>query len=1016
MTKAQVAALRVAAGVRSIEENGTVTADNVPGNADFGVTKARADMPSLDGNADGAPATYSAGDLVAAVIDTGIDATHNDLNGGKVLAFVDCTHPSGAPVCTSTTPYDDHGHGTHVAATIAGTGAGSGQPGVAPGAGLVGIKVLDSNGSGTDAMVIAGVQWAVAHKADYGIRVINLSLGDSGNSDGTDALSAAVNAAVAAGIVAAVAAGNDGPALHTVAAPGAAADALTVGALVDTASNGFAQAYFSSRGPTLDNRVKPDISAPGWNIVSAAACTTGSGCDHNATSTKSGTSMATPFVAGVVLLMLAAHPSLTPAQVKSLIMATAVDWGPVGTDNEYGAGRLDGYAALAAAGAALTAPPTPPAHATWTVSVTDVGSGGTGSVDLPLAVAAGGASLALSANYTTAAGSPAGYAQLITPGSVVSSGSFLGRDSFTLVGGAAAGTWTLRPRSTSGALAYVLDVSGSIDAPSISGTAADGQTLTAATGTWSGASSGFAYAWQRCDAVGSRCSAITGASASTYSAAPADIGSTLRVLVTVPVGTATARSLSAATAAVGTTPPVNTVLPGVTGTAGDGQVLTASSGTWTGSTSTFAYQWQRCSAGPVCASVASATASTYTLVSADIGSFMRVRVTATNAASAVQAFSAVTAAVASATPAATVLPSISGTAQDGQTLSGGLGTWTGSLPMTFVKHWERCDAAGVTCVAIGGATSLTYAVGPGDIGSRLRFSVGATNVVNTPGQLTALSSLSAVVVAVPPPPPVVVAVDAGGGGGGGGGGGVNPDLQTTISVERPTIVNVGDTVRYIISTTNLGPGGAQLIYLAVALPAEVELVGTEVDRGSGCTGTTQLSCFLDFLTPPQVAIVKVTVRVRGGSQLVLAATSTGLQPDNNVADNTATVTITIGAPVAAPTPAVTLPVPRSTEVRETTQAPSAASVSASAIAAVKVAAVKAAAAQVTAEKAAAERVAAARVAAARLAAAKTPAARAVAQKELVVKQAAARAATAKVVVLTVIAKKAAAAAVPRARP
>ena len=124
VTKEQVEWLRTAPGVVSIEENGVVGVDNVPGNADFGVTKARADVPALDGEADGTPTTYSKDDLVAAVIDTGIDATHHDLDGGKVLAFADCV--SGA--CTLTAPYDDHGHGTHVAATIAGTGPAAASP------------------------------------------------------------------------------------------------------------------------------------------------------------------------------------------------------------------------------------------------------------------------------------------------------------------------------------------------------------------------------------------------------------------------------------------------------------------------------------------------------------------------------------------------------------------------------------------------------------------------------------------------------------------------------------------------------------------------------------------------------------------------------------------------------------------------------------------------------------------------------------------------------------------------
>jgi hypothetical protein len=122
------------------------------------------------------------------------------------------------------------------------------------------------------------------------------------------------------------------------------------------------------------------------------------------------------------------------------------------------------------------------------------------------------------------------------------------------------------------------------------------------------------------------------------------------------------------------------------------------------------------------------------------------------------------------------------------------------------------------------------------------------------------------------------------------------------------VINVGDSFRYIIRTTNLGPGGAQGISLAVDLPAELELVHTEVDRGSGCTGagTAQLSCFLDFLTPPQVAMVKLDVRVRSGTQLTLVARAILSQRDSDPLNNVATSVITIGEPPARP-PAPGLP-------------------------------------------------------------------------------------------------------------
>ncbi len=347
--------------MQHVEEDSQVQALNAAPQQAFGVTQARLEAPTLDGDGDGSPTSYSKGDYVAAVIDTGIDATHLDLNGGKVLAFKDYVNGR-------TTPYDDNGHGTHVAATIAGDGEASAnraEAGVAPAAGLVGVKVLNSGGSGSMSDVAAAIDWIVANKDVYGIQAANLSLGTSGCADGTDAASQAVNRAAVAGIVMATAAGNSGPGTCTIGSPGAAAGAITVAAMADLANGGFSLASFSSRGPTADGRVKPDIGSPGVNVVSAHANSI------NGYMTMSGTSMATPFVAGVALLIRDASPGLTTQQVKDLMMSTAVDWGrggnnrtpgTTGADTDYGAGRLDAYAALKAAGAALNGTAAGPVH------------------------------------------------------------------------------------------------------------------------------------------------------------------------------------------------------------------------------------------------------------------------------------------------------------------------------------------------------------------------------------------------------------------------------------------------------------------------------------------------------------------------------------------------------------------------------------------------------------------------------------------------------------------------------
>ncbi|KUK34768.1 MAG: Peptidase S8 and S53, subtilisin, kexin, sedolisin, partial [Caldanaerobacter subterraneus] len=337
LTKGQINAWSKLDIVKQIEYDEPVYATLDTATKWFGVTKARSDF-GVTGDRDGNASSYSKNDIVIAVIDTGIDGSHVDLAGGKVIGWQDFVNGKS-------TPYDDNGHGTHVASIAAGTGTGNNlYKGVAPGAALVGIKVLDSNGSGTMSTVTAGIDWAVQNKDVYGIKVINLSLGTSTSSDGTDSTSLAVNGAVDSGIVVVVAAGNSGPARYTIGSPGAAEKAITVAAMADVGELGFNLASFSSRGPTADGRIKPDIAAPGYNITAAKANSI------NGYVTYSGTSMATPFVAGTVALMLSANINLAPLDVKNIIMTTAKSWGPPSKNIDYGVGRLDAYEAIKTAG------------------------------------------------------------------------------------------------------------------------------------------------------------------------------------------------------------------------------------------------------------------------------------------------------------------------------------------------------------------------------------------------------------------------------------------------------------------------------------------------------------------------------------------------------------------------------------------------------------------------------------------------------------------------------------------
>ena len=265
--------------------------------------------------------------VTVAVLDTGIDANHPDV-ADKIIDAVDFTDSlSGAA--------DGHGHGTHVAATIAGTGAASNglRPGVAPGADLLVGKVCDDGGSCPNSAILEGMEWA----AVSGAQVVNMSLG-GGATDGTDPLSQAVNELTALyGTLYVIAAGNSGPGAYTVGAP-AAADAALAVAAVDKNDE---MADFSSRGPRVgDDAAKPDIAAPGVDIVAARAAGTAMGTvvDDYYTSAN-GTSMATPHVAGGAAIAVQQHPDLSGPDIKALLMGTALD---LGHDlYAQGTGRMD---------------------------------------------------------------------------------------------------------------------------------------------------------------------------------------------------------------------------------------------------------------------------------------------------------------------------------------------------------------------------------------------------------------------------------------------------------------------------------------------------------------------------------------------------------------------------------------------------------------------------------------------------------------------------------------------------
>ena len=282
-------------------------------------------VPQIGGPAARARGLDGRGTTVA-VLDTGIDDQHPDV-AAKVTAQADFVEEGDT---------DDHfGHGTHVASILAGSGARSEGKfeGVAPGAGLLDGKVLDRSGFGSDSSVLAGMEWAAGQGAD----VISMSLG-AGPTDGTDPMSLAVDALTAQhGSLFVISAGNDYDE-GSVSTPGTAESALTVGA-VDRED---AVADFSSKGPVLNgSRIKPEITAPGVDIVAAQADGTQLG-DVVAPGyvALSGTSMAAPHVSGAVALLKQQHPAWSAAQLKAGLVATAKPTADTPVWHQ-GAGRVD---------------------------------------------------------------------------------------------------------------------------------------------------------------------------------------------------------------------------------------------------------------------------------------------------------------------------------------------------------------------------------------------------------------------------------------------------------------------------------------------------------------------------------------------------------------------------------------------------------------------------------------------------------------------------------------------------
>ena len=319
---------------------------------------------------------YTGQGVVVAVLDTGVNYNHLDIAGSMWDGGADYPHHGYDVINHDDDPFDDHGHGTHCAGIVAGQGTSGTQTGIAPDAKVMAVKVMSSGGEGSDEQLFEGVEFALVHGAD----ILSCSFGDMGTG-GNGVYRQVYETVLQMGVVAAVAAGNDGqtqyscPVPMNIESPGncpppwlhpdqrrLVEGGLTAVVCVGATDINDSHSDFSSVGPVTwtdgdfigdyhdypyengnadkPGLIRPDISAPGSNIISLNYATNNGYVEYD------GTSMATPCVAGVMALLLEADPSLTPAQIDSIIELTATKIGNVTKNNTVGSGRINALAAV----------------------------------------------------------------------------------------------------------------------------------------------------------------------------------------------------------------------------------------------------------------------------------------------------------------------------------------------------------------------------------------------------------------------------------------------------------------------------------------------------------------------------------------------------------------------------------------------------------------------------------------------------------------------------------------------
>ncbi len=612
-----------------------------------------------------------------AVIDTGVDLTHPDLNA---VAGKSCIG-TGAPT-------DGNGHGTHVAGTIAARNNGVGAVGVAPGTKIVAVRVLDANGSGLTSSVICGIDYVTSTRTDSDpsndIAVANMSLGgtgqntvDCGRSVG-DAFHIAICNSVAAGVTYVVAAGNSGADEQNFT-PAAYPEVLTVTAVSDSdglpgglggtlscIGNGDDTPASYSNYATRASEIAHTIAAPGSCIRSTYP--------GNRYATMSGTSMASPHVAGLVALCVGEGTTPGPcagrpaAQVVDILRRSASDAtaadparGFTGDPKSPNGTRYYGYlgsATFTPSDAPL--PPTPPAPAVAPANTVKPVVSGEAKVGSTLASTVGtwtGTQPLTTKTQWQRCNTAAGVGCVAITGAT-SSGyapvtADVGKVLRVLVTATNAKAAVTATSATTAVVPAPLVAPANLSVPVLTGTPKIGLALTTSAGTWSGSTPmSVAVQWLRCTgtAVGS-CTEIRGATSAKYVATRDDGGLVLRARTTASNAKGSASATSAASgvvpSAAGTGPPVPTAQPTISGTPAAGSTLTAFAGSWTGlAPLTTTVWWASCAPGSNVCYYTGDTGPTYKPTSGPAGTRWVIVVQAKNAAGTAYAQSFPTAPVA----------------------------------------------------------------------------------------------------------------------------------------------------------------------------------------------------------------------------------------------------------------------------------------------------------------------------------------------------------------------------------